>query len=67
MYSVSLRRQRSQRSTREGPGDSQVRTGLGRASEGGPSSGAWELGGGESRRAEGEPPENNGARRKGGA
>lgn len=45
MYSVSLRRQRSQRSTPERPGDGQVRKGLRRASECGLSSGAWELGG----------------------
>lgn len=45
VYSVSLRRQRSQRSTPEGPGDRQVRKGLRRASECGLSSGAWELGG----------------------
>lgn len=45
VYSVSLRRQRSQRSTPEGPGDGQVRRGLRRASECRFSSGAWELGG----------------------
>lgn len=45
MYSVSLRRQRNQRSTPEGSGDGQVRKGPRRASESGLSSGAWELGG----------------------
>lgn len=35
MYNVSLRRQRSQRSTPKGPGDDQVRKGLEVSSEGG--------------------------------
>lgn len=57
MYSVSLRRQRSQRSTPEGPGDDQVRKGLEVSSEGGLSPGC-------TREAKAK---SCGARRKGGA
>lgn len=57
MYSVSLRRQRSQRSTLEEPGGDQVRKGLEVSSEGGLSPGC---------RGEAKA-KSSGARRKGGA
>lgn len=62
MYSVSLRRQRSQRSTPEGPGDDQVRKRPEVSSEGGFSPAVWAKAGGPRVSLPGAA-----ARRKGGA